>query len=95
MIDIPMIIAPRISPSDVFWSSSISLRIEKGVIAGYTVQDVACEVHFGKHHEVDSSDMAFMLTAQELMANADSDLRRAKEIRRAALRDGSAAALIA
>ncbi len=35
------------------------------------------------------------LTAQELLANADSDLRRAKELRRAALRKSSAAALTA
>jgi elongation factor G len=34
-------------------------RLERGVIAGYRVQDVCVEVHFGKHHPVDSSEQAF------------------------------------
>lgn len=34
-------------------------RIERGVVAGYRVQNVAVEVHFGKHHPVDSSEAAF------------------------------------
>ena len=34
-------------------------RIANGVIAGYPVQDVCVEVHFGKHHPVDSSEAAF------------------------------------
>ena len=34
-------------------------RIAQGVIAGYPIQDVAVEVHFGKHHPVDSSEAAF------------------------------------
>ncbi len=34
-------------------------RMEHGVIAGYQVQDVAVEVHFGKYHDVDSSEAAF------------------------------------
>ena len=34
-------------------------RLEKGVIAGFKVQNVAVEVHFGKHHPVDSSEAAF------------------------------------
>ena len=34
-------------------------RMARGVIAGYQVQDVCVEVHFGKHHPVDSSEAAF------------------------------------
>lgn len=34
-------------------------RIERGVIAGYRIQNVCAEVHFGKHHPVDSSEAAF------------------------------------
>jgi len=34
-------------------------RLVGGVIAGYQVQDVCVEVHFGKHHPVDSSETAF------------------------------------
>lgn len=34
-------------------------RLVGGVIAGYMVQDLLIEVHFGKHHPVDSSEAAF------------------------------------
>ncbi|HKD37265.1 MAG TPA: EF-Tu/IF-2/RF-3 family GTPase, partial [Pirellulales bacterium] len=34
-------------------------RLERGVIAGYQIQDVGVEVHFGKYHDVDSSEAAF------------------------------------
>ncbi len=36
-------------------------RIANGVIAGHPIQDVAVEVHFGKHHPVDSSEAAFKM----------------------------------
>lgn len=39
-------------------------RIASGVIAGYPVQDVCVEVHFGKHHDVDSSEAAFKTAAR-------------------------------
>ena len=39
-------------------------RITGGVIAGYPVQDVCVEVHFGKHHPVDSSEAAFKMAAK-------------------------------
>ncbi|MEM7453088.1 MAG: elongation factor G [Planctomycetota bacterium] len=39
-------------------------RIEGGVIAGYPVQDVCVEVHFGKYHDVDSSEAAFKTAAK-------------------------------
>ena len=34
-------------------------RMDRGVIAGYQVQNVGVEVHFGKYHDVDSSEAAF------------------------------------
>jgi len=34
-------------------------RIDRGVIAGYRIQNVGVEVFFGKHHPVDSSEAAF------------------------------------
>ncbi|MGD9721749.1 MAG: elongation factor G [Pirellulales bacterium] len=34
-------------------------RLDRGVIAGYQVQNVGVEVFFGKHHPVDSSEAAF------------------------------------
>ncbi len=39
-------------------------RLAGGVIAGYRVQDVCVEVHFGKHHPVDSSEAAFKTAAR-------------------------------
>ena len=41
-----------------FWD-----RMERGVIAGYHVQNVCVEVHFGKHHPVDSNETAFKKAA--------------------------------
>jgi elongation factor G len=52
-------------------------RIEKGVIAGYTVQDVAVEVHFGKHHEVDSSEAAFKIAGSMVFRNVFQQARPA------------------
>lgn len=40
-------------------------RIVGGVIAGYPVQDLCVEVHFGKHHPVDSSEAAFKTAAKQ------------------------------
>jgi len=34
-------------------------RLERGVIAGYQIQNVGVDVHFGKYHDVDSSEAAF------------------------------------
>jgi elongation factor G len=39
----------------------------KGPLAGFPVVNFKFELTDGKYHDVDSSDMAFMLTAQELM----------------------------
>ena len=33
--------------------------LERGALAGYRMQDVAVEIHFGKDHPVDSSEQAF------------------------------------
>ncbi len=39
-------------------------RLVGGVIAGYMVQDLVIEVHFGKEHPVDSSETAFKTAAR-------------------------------
>ncbi|MGD0896264.1 MAG: elongation factor G [Thermoguttaceae bacterium] len=44
-------------------------RLERGVIAGYKVQNVCIEVHFGKHHPVDSSEQAFKTAASMAFRN--------------------------
>jgi elongation factor G len=38
--------------------------MEKGPLAGYPVVDVRAAVFFGKHHDVDSSEMAFKIAAE-------------------------------
>ncbi len=38
-------------------------RMEKGVLAGYQVQDVVCELFFGKDHPVDSNETAFKMAS--------------------------------
>lgn len=52
-------------------------RMEKGVIAGYTVQDVCAEVHFGKHHDVDSSEAAFKIAGSMVFRNVFQQARPA------------------
>ena len=41
-------------------------RVANGVMAGYPVQDICVEVHFGKHHPVDSSEAAFKMAAKHV-----------------------------
>jgi elongation factor G len=38
--------------------------LERGALAGYRMQDIAVEVHFGKYHDVDSSEAAFKIAAR-------------------------------
>jgi elongation factor G len=47
------------------------------VIAGYTVQDVAVEVHFGKYHDVDSSEAAFKIAGSMAFRNVFQEARPA------------------
>ncbi len=44
-------------------------RLEGGVIAGHMVQDLGVEVHFGKHHPVDSSEAAFKTAGRMVFRN--------------------------
>lgn len=50
-------------------------RMEKGVIAGYHVQDLCVEVHFGKYHPVDSNEQAFKTAASNVFKNVFQDAR--------------------
>jgi elongation factor G len=52
-------------------------RMEKGVIAGCLVQDVAVEVHFGKYHDVDSSEAAFKIAGSMAFRNVFQEARPA------------------
>ena len=44
--------------------------MEKGPLAGYPVVDVRVAVFFGKHHDVDSSEMAFKIAAESCFHQA-------------------------
>ncbi len=50
-------------------------RMTRGVIAGYQVQNVCVEVHFGKHHPVDSSEQAFKTAASMAFRNVFQQAR--------------------
>ncbi len=44
-------------------------RMTRGVIAGYQVVNVGVEVHFGKYHDVDSSEAAFKTAGSMVFRN--------------------------
>jgi elongation factor G len=50
-------------------------RMERGVIAGFKVQNVAVEVHFGKYHDVDSSEQAFKTAGSMAFRNVFQQAR--------------------
>jgi elongation factor G len=52
-------------------------RLSRGVIAGQMVQDVAVEVHFGKYHDVDSSEAAFKTAGSMAFRNVFQEARPA------------------
>lgn len=43
-------------------------RLRQGVVAGYPIQNVCIEVHFGKDHPVDSNEAAFKIAASKAFA---------------------------
>ena len=53
----------------------IKERMEQGVIAGYQVQDVSCELFFGKDHPVDSNETAFRTAAKMCFRNVFREAR--------------------
>jgi elongation factor G len=53
----------------------IKERMEQGVIAGYQVQDVSCELFFGKDHPVDSNETAFRTAARMCFRNVFREAR--------------------
>jgi elongation factor G len=48
----------------------IRQALDAGVVAGYPVQDVRVVVYDGKHHSVDSKEIAFITAARKAFANA-------------------------
>ena len=50
-------------------------RLSGGVVAGYPVQNVCVEVHFGKDHPVDSNETAFKMAASKAFAQVFKEAR--------------------
>lgn len=51
--------------------------MENGAVAGYRMQDIAVEVHFGKDHPVDSKEVAFKTAARVAFKNAINNAKPA------------------
>jgi elongation factor G len=49
--------------------------MERGALAGYRMQDLAVEIHFGKDHAVDSSEAAFRTAARMALRKAIQSAR--------------------
>jgi elongation factor G len=50
-------------------------KIASGVVAGYPVQNICVEVHFGKDHPVDSNETAFRIAGRQAFANVFRESR--------------------
>jgi elongation factor G len=44
--------------------------LEEGAVAGYPLQDIEVEVYDGKHHSVDSKEIAFVIAARHALLDA-------------------------
>lgn len=53
----------------------IKEALERGILAGYPVVDVAAEVYDGKYHSVDSDEMSFRMAGIQAVRTATPNLR--------------------
>lgn len=44
--------------------------MERGVVAGYKMTDISCELTFGSYHDVDSSEIAYKIAASQAFQEA-------------------------
>ncbi len=44
--------------------------MDRGIVAGYKMTDISCELTFGSHHEVDSSEVAYRIAASQAFQKA-------------------------
>ncbi len=51
--------------------------MERGVVAGYKMTDISCELTFGSYHDVDSSEIAYKIAASQAFQEA---AKRAKPV---------------
>jgi len=58
-------------------NKGVKEALDRGLIAGYPVIDVAAEVYDGKHHAVDSDELSFRMAGIHAFRNAADKLRPA------------------
>ena len=51
--------------------------MERGIVAGYKMTDISCELNFGSYHDVDSSEIAYKIAASQAFQEA---ARKAKPV---------------
>jgi len=51
--------------------------MERGIVAGYKMEDISCELTFGSYHDVDSSEIAYKIAASQAFQEA---AKRAKPV---------------
>jgi elongation factor G len=49
--------------------------MERGVVAGYKMVDISCELNFGSYHDVDSSEIAYKICASQAFQEAAKKAR--------------------
>lgn len=49
--------------------------MERGIVAGYKMTDVSCELIFGSYHDVDSSEIAYKIAASQAFQEAAKKAR--------------------
>ncbi len=58
-------------------NKGVKEALDRGLIAGYPVVDIAAEVYDGKHHAVDSDELSFRMAGIHAFRNAADKLRPA------------------
>ncbi len=51
--------------------------MERGIVAGFKLEDISCELTFGSYHDVDSSEIAYKIAASQAFQDA---AKRAKPV---------------
>lgn len=49
--------------------------MERGIVAGYKMTDISCELTFGSYHDVDSSEIAYKIAASQAFQEAAKKAR--------------------
>jgi len=56
-------------------NKGVQEALQRGIVAGYPVVDIAAEVYDGKHHAVDSDEMSFRMAGIHAFRSASEKLR--------------------